>query len=401
MVDALRLKAKPGIMDLAALPPVAQAFCLALADDTARQAAQLPDLLARVGEDSLWDFSMREGSASIVASALITTLGPGHVSSRWQQVASEVEIRLTLYLQQLDRVAVDLAAVGVRLVALKNSGIARAISRNLAGCPMGDIDVLVAPPDFRRAHERMKALGFTLASRSPLEADGIEQAEQHGGAEYTYPLADGSALWFELQWRPIAGRWIQPDQEPKAGDLLARSVPIPGSAARLLCPEDNLLQVCLHTAKHSYVRAPGFRLHTDVDRIVRRCPVDWAVFLERVAQTRVRTAVYFSLELPRQLLQTPIPEWVLLRLRPPSWKRRWVLAWLQRVGLFDPNRPKWSKPGYIVFNLLLYDDWRGILRALFPTGAWMRQRYGFAGAWQLPFWYLRRAADLVLKRANT
>jgi len=56
----------------------------------------------------------------------------------------------------------------------------------------------------------------------------------------------------------VAGRWIRPDQEPGAEELLARSISIPGSAARLLAPEDNLLQIALHTAKHSYVRAPGF-----------------------------------------------------------------------------------------------------------------------------------------------
>ena len=36
----------------------------------------------------------------------------------------------------------------------------------------------------------------------------------------------------------MAGRWIRPDQEPLADDLLDRSISIPGSSARLLSPED-------------------------------------------------------------------------------------------------------------------------------------------------------------------
>ena len=95
------------------------------------------------------------------------------------------------------------------------------------------------------------------------------------------------------------------DQEPQAEELLARSVPIPGSAARLLAPEDNLLQVALHTAKHSYVRAPGFRLHTDVDRIVRRQPLNWEVFLTRVMSLEVKTPVYFSRRFPGSSSEPP------------------------------------------------------------------------------------------------
>ena len=52
-------------------------------------------------------------------------------------------------------------------------------------------------------------------------------------------------------------------------DLIDRSQQIEGTSLRILSPEDNLLQVCLHTAKHSYVRSPGFRLHLDVDQLFR------------------------------------------------------------------------------------------------------------------------------------
>ena len=85
-------------------------------------------------------------------------------------------------------------------------------------------------------------------------------------------------MWVELQWRPVAGRWIREDQEPNADDLINRSLPITGTNVRLLAPEDNLLQVCLHTAKHSYMRAIGFRLHTDVDRIVNYQNINWNIF---------------------------------------------------------------------------------------------------------------------------
>ena len=243
--------------------------------------------------------------------------------------------------------------------------------------------------------------GYTFEFRSPLEKASLEAAESGGGAEYWKVLPGGAKLWLELQWRPVAGRWIRPDQEPRAEELLARSIPIPGSAARLLAPEDNLLQIALHTAKHSYVRAPGFRLHTDVDRVVRRQPLNWEVFLTRVISLEVKTPVYFSLAIPRFLFGTPIPDEVLAKLQPPAWKVALITNWLQRVGLFNPDEPKFGRVGFVVFTALLYDDLKGLWRGLFPGKAWMRARYGFHGSWQLPYYYGRRLVDLALHRVST
>ena len=88
----------------------------------------------------------------------------------------------------------------------------------------------------------------------------------------------------------------------------------------------------------AWVRAPGFRLHTDVDRIVRTCEIDWDRFLEMVHSLQVKTAVYLSLALANDLLRTPIPTHVLENIAPPQWKVRLMVHWLLRVGLFVRHR---------------------------------------------------------------
>lgn len=376
-------------------------FCCAIADDTSWNAADLPTLLQSVGEDRAWSFAVKNRAESVVALGLRGAFGAKAPSARWSEAIAAVQTRIGLYLSQLDRVAEAFTAENIPVIALKNSGIARGLFPEPAGCPMGDVDVLVDPAQFRAAHSILLRLGYTLDSRSPLEAQGLEEAERDGGAEYTFPLADGSTFWLELQWRPVAGRWIRAEQEPSASELIARSVPITGSAVRLLCPEDNLLQVCLHTAKHSFVRAPGFRLHTDVDRIVRRCPIDWNLFVSRAKALRVCTAVYLSLRIPSELLKTPVPQEVLDALFPGQPKVRLMLRWLQNVGLFDPDKRKWSKPGYIVFNMMLYDDWQGLVRGVFPDATWMRRRYGIQSRPALVWCYARRICNLLLKRARS
>ena len=320
--------------------------------------------------------------------------------AHWTDVYAETDRRISAYLAELDRVADALAEKDIPLVALKNSGITRGIYRVPGASPMGDIDVLVRRGDFYEAHGIMESLGYTLKFRNIHEEDDIDEAFAGGGSEYSMTLPSGDLLWFELQWRPIAGRWIQPEQEPKADDLVARAKKIEGSNVLLMSAEDNLLQVCLHTAKHSFVRAPGFRLHTDVDRIVTCEPIDWEVFVNRVQGLRVATASYFSLAMARSLLGTDVPDHVLTKLSPVGWKRRLIARWLDRVGIYNPDDRKWSNLGYMLFVAMLYDRPSDLWRSAFPSLDTMKMRYGNVTAVTLPFFHIRRLASLVLKRTG-
>ena len=355
----------------------------------------------RLGDKRAFVLARTNQVAPIIAHALMNAFGPDNIPAHWRQAHEETHRRISAYLDELDRIAVRLAEEGISLVALKNGGIARGIYPCPGCVPMGDIDTLVERRHFSKAHQILLEQGYHFEFRSPLEEVDLKAAEKNGGAEYWKILPNGEKLWLELQWRPVAGRWIRPDQEPSAEELMARSIPIPGTAVRLLAPADNLLQVALHTAKHSYVRAPGFRLHLDVDRIVRHQSIDWKVFLERVLALEVKTAVYFSLAIPKTLFHTAIPDEVLARLKPPAWKERLITWWLNRVGLFNPDEKKFSRVGYIIFTALLYDDMRGLLRGIFPNRAWMKERYGIENEKRLPFFYLKRLVDLTFRRINT
>ncbi len=382
-----------------------QLLCQAIADGSPeQQQAAARQLHAVLGEEQALALAQRNEVDCIVghhfSSASQTNAGVA-TESRWGSVHQDTHERLTSYLAELDHVAERLAEEQIPLAALKNAGIARGIYPCPGCCPMGDLDVLIERRHFRHAHQILLEEGYQFEFRSPLEEASLDAAERGGGTEYWKILPNGQKLWLELQWRPVAGRWIRPDQEPPAEQLLARSVPIPGTAVRLLSPEDNLLQVALHTAKHSYVRAPGFRLHTDVDRIVRRQTIDWDLFLDRVLALQVQTSVYFSLAIPQQMFGSPIPEWILERLRPAKWKEVVMENWLQRIGLFDPHERKFSRPGFVVFTALLYDDFTGLWRGMFPDAAWMRKHYQFSRAHLLPYYHCQRLFNLAFRRVVT
>ncbi|MDH3246505.1 MAG: nucleotidyltransferase family protein [Saprospiraceae bacterium] len=315
-------------------------------------------------------------------------------------VAADISISVCQLMDELDRISQHLQDFDVAIVALKNAGITRGIYSNYACSQMGDLDFLVRRRDFWKAHHLLtNDLKYTFEFRSSLEPKDIEEAFFSGGTEY-YRDIKGRRIWVELQWRPIAGRWIQPHLEPDGDELMDRSLPIEGTAARILCPEDNLLQVCLHTAKHSYCRAPGFRLHSDVDRIVRFTDVDWNIFNAAVEGLHVKTAVYYSLLIPKVLLKTPIPDEVVNRIEPPKWKRKLIEWLLRKAGLTDQTKRKFTITGYIFFNLLLYDRLSDALRGILPSSDQMKERYQFTSSLLLPYYHFVRLGSLIFKRAK-
>lgn len=329
------------------------------------QAPRSRDAIAEAtSRTSAWlRFAERNQVEPIVAHAL---LDAGVATDRARAIHDRSARRIAALMEQLDRVAARLSSAGISMVALKNAGIARHLAPCPACCPMGDIDVLIDRDRFVDAHRLITELGFEHASRSVVDPADLEHALVSGGAEYRRAAGEHE-VWLELQWRAIAGRWIRPDQEPPTGALLERSIPIPGSDARLLAPVDNLIQVCLHTAKHSYVRAPGLRLHTDVDRLVAAVPPDWAELCARCRELAIETPCYFSLALAEALLDTPVPAAVLDQLAPGRWKIEAVSRWLARVDLFEPESRKFSRPGLLAFQALLYDTPRGLLASLMDT----------------------------------
>ena len=357
---------------------------------------KLSKLFHLIGEESSYELCQTNGITSIAYYSLIQCEGI-EMPRRWSEAFEKVEQRVSEYMQELDRAAGLLSDHGIALVALKNSGIARAIYPVCGASPMGDLDVLVDKKDFRKAHGILLGNGYDMRFRSPLESENIDSAERNGGAEYSVHLTSGNHLWFELQWRPIAGRWIRVEQEPRSTDLIERSKSIPGSKVKILAPEDNLMQVALHTAKHTYVRAPGFRLHTDVDRIVRATSINWTEFSAEAKRLKVKTAVHLSLYLANTLLRTPVPQAVLDATAPSKLKKTVLIKWLLKVGLFYPNEKKWSRLGYIAFVALLYDDFFGLMNGIFPPLTYIKIAAAKEKKSVLRFYY-DRIIDLVKNR---
>lgn len=284
---------------------------------------------------------------------------------------------------------------GIKMVILKNGGIMCDMISDEAACPMEDIDSLVKKSDFLKAHDILIENGLSFKFRSEYEKEEILSAYGAGSTEYFIETPEGKRMWFELAWRAVAGRWIRQDLEPNTNELIDHAYFAGKTKVGILSPEDNLLQVCVHTAKHSYVRAPGLRLHLDVERIVSHQKINWDLFVKKVCDAHVKTSTYFSLYLANYLFETKIPKEVLSKLCPSKVKRERILRLISNAGLLYPERKKFSKLQFLCFQTSLYDRVSDMLYVVYPKNNRLHEMYGYASTWKTPYYLMINLFDLM------
>lgn len=316
------------------------------------------------------------------------------LSDPWKKEMEEIRARLGFLFAKVEELGKEFKANGIPLILLKNGGIAIDIMEDLAECPMGDIDMLCRKSDFHKAHKIIIKHGFSFKFRSIYEFEDLDEAFADGSTEYSIQNGNETA-WIELAWRPVAGRWIRKDKEPKADALVDASHKAKRSVNHVLSNEDNLLQVSCHTAKHSYVRAPGYRLHLDVDRIVYNNEINWELFIKKVNEVHSRVAVYFSLYLAKEILGTDIPSFVLDELRPSKRKEKSIMNMLLKANLMHPHGRKFSKLGFLRFQTALYDSFGDFLAVLFPPSADLRLKYKYTNSLKTPYYWCWYVLDMV------
>jgi hypothetical protein len=368
-------------------------------------AAEFPDteqinkaneLLREIDLNILFQCACEHEMESIVFPAL-RSLYRGELSEAWEKKYIQTRNRISFMIDKLGEIAERLNEKGIPLVALKNGGIASAMIDDMAKSPMGDIDTLVNKKDFEKAHKILLEMGFKFEFRSEYEMEDLQQAFIDGGTEYYYQEASGSGneMWFEMAWRPIAGRWIRLDKEPNAEILIEESHLVKDTSIRILAPEDNLLQVAIHTAKHSYVREPGFRLHLDVERIVKHSKIDWEIFNQKVTKVGTKTAVYYSLYIAKKLFKTPIPEACLQELKPNKIKNWYITTALKKAQLLHPTSRKFTRIQFVVFQFMLYDNLWDIYKVIIPYTKWLKEKYNFKIPVFIPWFMFIRILDLI------
>lgn len=211
--------------------------------------------------------------------------------------------------------------------------------RNLALREFFDMDLLLHREDILKAKKVLLENGFA----SPTKQN--EQWEQQHidnqlGCDFT--SADGKVR-LELHWSFIQ-KWLSYNVDLEAIWRRAQPRMFAGYPIRSLAPEDLLLYLCAHGAKHHWERLFWI---TDIAEILRNEPLDWNELLERTREQGSWRLFALGLYLAKNLLDASLPDnvWESIQKEsaiPPL--ARQVGAWLfneeNRVVSGDWNETK-------------------------------------------------------------
>jgi hypothetical protein len=362
----------------------AQQQILCLAARTRRDLADEERLLALLRGpldwERLWNLGHLHDVLPLLAASLHPLAGQAPIPAAWLERAQRrfyaTLLRNTALASELTRVCAALNEAGVAAIAVKGVVLGETVYGNLALRPAADLDVLVRPHDLPAARSTLRSLGYAHRAE-PLFA---ELHHPYHDPQY-FCQAAGGEICLELHWALWAARFFRLG----AGALWERAgtAQLHGAEVRILSPEDTLLHLAIHRSRS----ALRLRFLCDIAELLRlhAAALDWDYLIGQARTAGARTALFFALALPAELLGAPLPPEVLPRLGVSRLKRRLLENTCGAAALFRPTADDdLRQQPHLVYRILEQDGAGQIARALgyslFRTG-W-KHLHNARRAWQ-------------------
>ena len=201
---------------------------------------------------------------------------------------------------ELIRILDCLESHDIAAIPFKGPVLAEAVYGDLALREFSDLDILVRPTDFLRAKDALRDLGFAPTSeRSAAE----ERACLESGYERAFDGPAGRNL-LEIQWG-ILPRFYAVDFNLDGFFARASHANMGGRTVKTLCPEDLLLVLCVHAAKHAWIRLCWLR---DIAAVAQSQPLRWDRVLKEARKLGMERILGVSLLLADRLLGAGVPD---------------------------------------------------------------------------------------------
>jgi hypothetical protein len=165
---------------------------------------------------------------------------------------------------------------------------------DLALREFSDLDILVRPADVPRAMEALKPLGFAPS----LQLSRVEQhAYLRSGYEYSLDGVSGKNL-LEIQWAIVPGFYAV---DFDLDSFFERAMPaeVAGRPVKTLSQNDLLLTLCVHAAKHAWIRVCWLR---DIAGLVESEVLNWDSVLSQARVLGIDRLLRLSLMLASRWL---------------------------------------------------------------------------------------------------
>jgi len=237
--------------------------------------------------------------------------------------------------RELGPVLQSLRSSGIRVIALKGAYLAEAVYGDVALRPMHDVDLLVPTAELPGAAAVLRGMSRVH--------EPTEDTESHNPMHLP-PFAIGD-LSVELHWTIVyptgpvvvdaTGLWDR-----------ARPANVAGVEVLSLCPEDLLLNQCLHLCYHH--GCIGLRYLCDIAETVQRFSgdTDWAQVAHRAEEWGATRYVGLALHLAARMLDAEVPDDALERLVPGGLDPE-VLEVARKTVLAGIPYDKWLSPAFL------------------------------------------------------
>ena len=203
----------------------------------------------------------------------------------------------SLFLIELERILEKLAENSIRVILLKGAYLLLKVYEDLGLRPMGDIDILVCREDLAAAHYILLGLGYQSRAINPIPVKRW--------AHYEYLNTDNGVL-VEVHWSLLEEHQpVKIDTEILWRTSCRES--LNGIPFYTLSPENNLLYLCIHAAKH--IGSLSLRFLYDIHKLVeaQRDSLEWGIVESLARKWRISRPVALFIQLTSELFGVEPP----------------------------------------------------------------------------------------------
>jgi hypothetical protein len=273
-------------------------------------AEQVAQIAGRNWDGFDWDeflrFAEHHGVLALAAYNLSKhACGLPEEARRPLQTAYDDNVRRSLWFAaELVRIVEHFARRQVRVIPYKGPVLAQLAYGDVGLRNYSDLDLLIAPADFERAKQALAEIGYRPSQEF---RPAVERMWMRTGYERSFDGAAGKNL-VELQWAllPYFYAVDLSSVEFRIEDLLARAkhVELCGAGVPCLSPEDSLIALCLHAAKHLWTRLVWV---ADIAGSLRAPGIDFVLVASRARALGIARILGVSFWLTERLLNAPVP----------------------------------------------------------------------------------------------
>ena len=212
----------------------------------------------------------------------------------------DINVHKCLFLtRELVRVLDALDSLGIEVMPYKGVVLSETLYGDMALRQSGDRDLLVDASNLPRTKKSVCQLGYT--PRLAL-SEAAERAYMRSGYECTFDHASGRNL-LELQWA-LQPNFYSVDFDLSGVFRRAVTVSVAGRQAKTPSPEDLLLILSLHAAKHVWGRLIWL---CDIAQITQRPDLNWDWITSQAKALGIERIMHVTLLLAKSLLGAEIP----------------------------------------------------------------------------------------------